>query len=119
MNRESLRLENYLKHILEAIDRIQKYCEDVSEINFVASEIKQDAVIRNFGIISEASKNVERIADPEFRSKHSDLPLAFASEIRNVLSHGNYKVDLGVVWKTIETDLPYFKIQIEKVLDDL
>lgn len=26
--------------------------------------------------------------------------------MRNVLAHGYYKVDLGVVWKTIERDLP-------------
>ena len=118
MNRRALRLEEYLKHILEAIDRIQKYCDDMSEINFFASEITQDAVIRNFEIIGEASKNIERVADQKFRSKHSDLPLAFAYDMRNVLTHGYYKVDLGVVWKTIEADLPYLKIQIEKALSD-
>ncbi len=118
MSRGSLRLEEYLKHILEAIERIQKYCNDMSEIGFLASEITQDAVIRNFEIIGEASKNIERVADPEFRSTNPDLPLAFAYDMRNVLAHGYYKVDLGVVWKTIEADLPYLKIQIEKALCD-
>ena len=51
MNRGALRLEEYLKHILEAIDRIQKYCDDMSESSFLASESTQDAVIRNFEII--------------------------------------------------------------------
>jgi uncharacterized protein with HEPN domain len=36
----------------------------------------------------------------------------------NLLIHGYYKVDLGVVWKTIEADLPHLKIQIEKALSD-
>jgi uncharacterized protein with HEPN domain len=119
MSRGSPRLGDYLEHILEAIDRIQRYCDDMSEISFLESEITQDAVIRNFEIIGEASKNIERVADPEFRSTHPDLPLAFAYDMRNVLAHGYYKVDLGVVWKTIETDLPSLKIQIEKALRDL
>ena len=118
MKRGSLRLEEYLKHILEAIDRIQTYCEDMSEVGFLSSQITQDAVIRNFEIIGEASRNVERAATSEFLAAHSDLPLAFAYDMRNVLTHGYYKVDLGVVWKTIERDLPNLKIQVENALSD-
>lgn len=33
-------------------------------------------------------------------------------DMRNILAHGYYKVDLGVVWKTIERDLPYLKEQV-------
>ena len=66
----------------------------------------QAAVIRNFEIIGEASKNVERVA-PEFVVAHPDLPLAFAYDMRNLLAHGYYRVDVAVVWKTIERDLPY------------
>jgi uncharacterized protein with HEPN domain len=32
--------------------------------------------------------------------------------MRNVLAHGYYKVDLVVVWKTIESDLPYLHEQV-------
>jgi uncharacterized protein with HEPN domain len=39
--------------------------------------------------------------------------------MRNVLAHGYYKVDLGVVWKTIEADLPNLRIQVEKALQAL
>ncbi len=118
MNRGPLRLEEYLKHILIAIDRIQKYCHDMSEVNFLSSQITQDAVIRNFEIIGEASKNIERVATSEFLAAHSDLPLAFAYDMRNVLTHGYCKVDLEVVWKTIESDLPNLKTQIEEALRD-
>ena len=119
MKRGPLRLEEYLKHILEAIDRIQTYCEDMSEVAFLASQITQDAVIRNFEIIGEASKNVERVATAEFLATHADLPLAYAYDMRKVLAHGYYKVDLGVVWKTIESGLPNLKIQVGKALIDL
>ena len=73
------------------------------------------------GLIGEASKNIERVA-PEFVDVHPELPLAFAYDMRNPLSHGFYKVDMTVVWKTIEKDLPYlqkqFTIAIHKQIKD-
>jgi uncharacterized protein with HEPN domain len=119
MNRGTLRLEEYLKHVLKAIDRIQTYCGDMSEVSFISSQITQDAVIRNFEIIGEASKNIERVATPEFLALNSDLPLSFAYDMRNLLAHGYYKVDLEVVWKTIEADLPNLKVLVEKAIEGL
>ncbi len=48
------------------------------------------------GIIGVASKNIERVA-PELVAAHPELPLAFAYDMRNLLSHGYYKVDVTVV----------------------
>lgn len=118
MSRDPLRLGDYLDHILEAIGRIQKYCEDVDEVSFLSNQLIQDAVVRNFEIIGEASKNVERVA-PEFVAAHPELPLSFAYDMRNVLAHGYYKVDSGVVWKTIERDLPYLQQQVTLAIKDL
>ena len=118
MIRDPLRLGDYLGHILEAISQIQSYCEDIDEVSFLTNRMIQDAVIRNFEIIGEASKNVERVA-PEFVAAHPDLPLAFAYDMRNLLAHGYYKVDVSVVWKTIERDLPYLQQQVTIALRNL
>ena len=75
-------------------------------------------MIRNFEIIGEASKNVERVA-PEFVAAHPELPLAFAYDMRNLLAHGYYKVDVAVVWKTIERDLPFLQQQVTMAIRNL
>lgn len=118
MSRDPLRLGDYLGHILDAIKQIQNYCEEIDEDSFSANRMIQDAVIRNFEIIGEASKNVERVA-PEFVAAHPELPLAFAYDMRNLLAHGYYKVDVNVVWKTIERDLPYLQEQVTQAMRDL
>ena len=118
MSRDPLRLADYLGHILESIAQIQNYCEDIDEVSFMSNRLIQDAVIRNFEIIGEASKNVERVA-PEFVAAHPELPLAFAYDMRNLLAHGYYKVDVNVVWKTIERDLPYLQKQVIQAVSDL
>lgn len=53
-------LNEYLAHILEAIERIENYVSDLNELTFLTNCLVQDAVIRNFEIIGEASNNIEK-----------------------------------------------------------
>lgn len=85
MTRDPQRLPDYLGHILEAIQRIERYVGSIGEADFLASEIVQDAVIRNLEVIGEASRNIER-AHPDFAATHPELPLTLASDMRNALS---------------------------------
>jgi uncharacterized protein with HEPN domain len=55
-----LRLPEYLGHIVEAIDRVRRYVEGMVEVEFLQDEKTQDAVIRNFEVIGEASNNIKK-----------------------------------------------------------
>lgn len=105
MSKDKLRLADYLAHILEAIDRIERYTEDVSEVGFMNDSLIQDAVIRNFEVIGEAARNIQ-VQYPKFVEAHPELPLFSAYEMRNAVAHGYFKVDYEVVWKTMQKDLP-------------
>jgi uncharacterized protein with HEPN domain len=112
------RLPDYLGHILEAIERIQRYVGGIDEKNFVNSQLVQDAVIRNLEVIGEASRNIER-SHPDFAATHPELPLSIAFDMCNTLSHGYFKIDLEIVWKTVQNDLPQLHSLVDKVLKDL
>lgn len=112
---EESRLLDYLEHILQAVERIQHYTEDLDDVTFLQEEMTQDAVIRNLEVIGEASRNIARHF-PEFAKTHPELPLASAYEMRNALAHGYFSVDLGIVWKTIENDLPKLSEQAQTLL---
>ena len=81
MTRDPQRLPDYLGHILQAIQRIERYVAGIDEVVFLASEIVQDAVIRNLEVIGEASRNIEG-ARPDFAAAHPELPLTLASDMR-------------------------------------
>lgn len=115
MSRDPLRLHDYLGHILQAIDRIQKYTVDLDESGFLHSEIAQDAVVRNFEIIGEASRNIERL-EPDFIMQHPELPLKFAYDMRNQLAHGYFQVDLAIVWRTAKRNIPTLGEQIRAIV---
>lgn len=104
MNR-ALRVPDYLGHILEAIERIEEYVSDMDEMDFLASKLVQDAVVRNIEIIGEASNNIQRVA-PAFAAQHDHIPWQVMYAMRNRVSHGYDKVDFEMVWKTIGNDLP-------------
>lgn len=118
MNRDQQRLADYLGHIREAIERIQRYVADIDEVAFLKNDMTQDAVIRNLEILGEASHNIESHY-PEFAAHHPELPLAFAYQMRNAVAHGYFKVDLEIVWKTISSDLPGLHEQVRGILEDL
>ncbi|HET7369241.1 MAG TPA: DUF86 domain-containing protein [Gammaproteobacteria bacterium] len=112
------RLADYLRHILQAIANIQRYTGDMDEAAFLDNRLVQDAVIRNFEIIGEASRNIER-RYPDFAAAHPEVPLAFAYEMRNALAHGYFSVDLEIVWKTVQFDLPGLADQVARLADSL
>lgn len=114
MSRDPQRLADYLAHILEAIERIENYVSDMDEVTFLDNKLVQDAVIRNFEIIGEASHNIEKHF-PDFVATHPELPFASAYQMRNAIAHGYFKVDFEIVWKTIHRELPGFYTLVRKV----
>jgi uncharacterized protein with HEPN domain len=118
MTRDQQRLVDYLQHICEAIDRIERYTQGMGEAAFLSNQLIQDAVVRNFEIIGEASNNIEK-HHPEFAASHPELPLAFAYQMRNAVSHGYFKVDFQIVWVTIQRDLPELQRKVQAALAGL
>ena len=102
---KALRVPDYLRHILQAIERIGRYTADLDEVGFLNSELVQDAVVRNIEIIGEASNNIQRVA-PAFAAQHDHIPWQVMYTMRNRVSHGYDQVDLEIVWKTVQRDLP-------------
>ena len=118
MKKDELRVPDYLGHILQAVERINTYTDNIDEVVFLQNEMVQDAVIRNIEIIGEAAHNIEK-HHPAFAGEHPDVPWEIIYLMRNRVSHGYFSVDLELVWKTIQRDIPELAIQIMKIKHDL
>jgi uncharacterized protein with HEPN domain len=104
-----------LIHIVEAIDRIHRYVEDLTEFGFLEDEKSQDAVVRNFEVLGEAARNIEK-HHAAFAQAHADVPWALMYTMRNRVAHGYFKVDYELVWKTIHADLPELRAQVAALI---
>ncbi len=105
----------YLKHILDAISDIEKFMHTVSEEGFFRNKEKQYAVLRALEIIGEATKNLSG----ELKAKSPEMDWKNIAGMRDKLIHTYFGVNLPLVWETIKKDLPLFRKQVQKILEDL
>lgn len=102
----------YLKHMLDAINRIEEYTGEVEYDEFMNTRLVQAGVIREIEIIGEASKKL----DPEFKEKYGGIPWKKIAGMRDKLIHDYFGVDLDAVWDTIERDIPRLKVGIIHII---
>lgn len=100
----------YLSHIMECIRRIELYIAPGWE-QFYKSTMMQDAIIRNFEIIGEATKKISK----EFRNAHPNIPWQEMAGFRDVLIHNYMGIDLEEVWRTATRDLPELKKSLSAI----
>jgi len=105
----------YLRHILDAIAKIEEYLTGIDRVAFEASTMTQDAVIRQLEIIGEATKRLSQ----GLRSANASVPWQDIGGMRDKLIHDYMGVDVETVWLTIREDLPSFKIQVQAILESL
>ena len=92
----------YLLDILIAARKALKFVEGIDQNQFEDNEIIQNAVMRPLEIIGEASAKISK----EFRKAHSEIPWREMVGLRNRLVHEYFRINFGVVWDTIQKDLP-------------
>jgi len=102
----------YLRDILDSIEKIESYVNNLDYEKFSENSIIIDAVVRNFEIIGEATKNLSK----EIKSSYPEIPWKEMAGMRNKVIHEYFGVNLKIIWKTIKERLPKLKIKIGEIL---
>lgn len=102
----------YLTHIQECIGKIKEYTKGLDEEGFLGNTLIQDAVIRNFEIIGEATKQL----NPDFRAKYPAIEWKKIAGMRDKLIHDYIGVDLWAVWGVVESIIPDLAQQIDEII---
>lgn len=95
-------LHLYLADILDSGSAIMEFVKGLSFEEFCNDRKTYSAVIREFEIIGEASGKIP----DELKIGYSDVEWQDIKDFRNLLIHEYFGVDLEIVWKIIQDDLP-------------
>ena len=105
----------YLDDIIESIEHIENYIEDMNLQGFSDDQRSQDAIIRRLGTIGEATTKLPI----EVRNKYPEIPWNEIVGMRNLIIHEYFAIKLERIWDTIIRDLPKLKKVAKKILEGL
>ncbi len=83
-----------------------------NEKKFDRDLMRQDAVVRQVGILGEASRQIST----GFKGQHPEIPWAEMIGMRNRIVHNYRDVDIATVWDTVRNDLPPLKLAVAKLV---
>ncbi len=101
-------------HIIQAIDKILNYTDDVNYEKFCNHEMMKDAVMRNFEIIGEAAYHISN----DTKKKYSEVEWKAIQAFRHILAHDYYEVNLERLWSIKEKYIEDLKVDMEKILKE-
>ncbi len=104
----------YLEDMELSMKRVQEYIQGLDFQHFKWDYKTVDAVIRNFEIIGEASKNLPR----QLKEKYSNIPWEEMYRLRNRISREYFGIDYEILWDIATKHLPQNQADILRVLEN-
>ena len=98
----SRKWQQRVKDIIVAITEIQQFTQDIRFEEFQSNQLLVKAVLHNFIIIGEFTRNISS----ELQILNSEIPWRLMGGMRNVVAHEYFQVDARRIWETSIDDLP-------------
>lgn len=102
-----------LKHVEDCIEKITFLVHSCKTAAVFKSRwMEQDAMIRNFEIIGEASIHIS----DEIKKNYPNIEWYKIRGMRNFMSHEYFGVRLETIWDTAVENIPILKLQITEII---
>ncbi len=103
-----------LRHILEAIDRIERYTAGRTIEQLATDRQCLDAVVWNLTVIGEA---VRHVPDSVF-AVFPDVPWSQMRGIRNRIVHEYDRLDTEIIWNVVHNELPPLVSTLRRIMSE-
>ena len=103
-----------VRDIINAINSIEQRTAKMTYEEFAANETVVKSVLYDFIVIGEASRNIPA----EIQSRYAQIPWRLSSDLRNIVAHEYFQVNLTLIWRTIQNNLSPLKLQLLDLLEN-
>ena len=102
---------DYINDILDSIDDLGNFIKGMTFEEFTIDKKTINAVIRSVEVIGEASKKIPKT----LRDKYPQVPWRKMAGMRDKLIHEYFGIDLEILWKVANEELPPIKPSIKEI----
>lgn len=106
---------DFLNDIVVAAERSAEFVAGIDFPTFSRDAKTAYAVVRALEIVGEAAKRIPQ----DVRDANPDVPWRAMAGLRDKLIHDYTSVNLEVVWRTIQVDVPPLIAKIRRLIDSL
>ncbi len=101
-----------LQHMLEAAQEAVGYARNRTRKDLETDRPLTHSLVRCIEIIGEAANKISS----EYREGHSEIQWDDMAGMRNRLIHAYFDINLNIVWKTVNEELPALIVELERLL---
>ncbi len=105
----------FVEDMIESMELIEEYIVNMEFEDFKKDRKTVDAVVRNLGIIGEASKYIpENVKD-----KYQGIDWKGVVGLRNRIAHEYFGISFSIVWIIVKQELSKLKEQVNFILKNI
>ncbi len=101
----------YIEDILNSLNAIEEFVSGLDFRAFLNDRKTSSATIRELEVIGEAVGKVS----VELKTEYPEINWRDMKDLRNLLIHEYFGIDLEIIWNIIANDIPTFKNNIIRV----
>ena len=101
-----------IHHMLDAAMEILEFSKGKNREDLDSDRKLNLSLVHLLEIIGEAAVGVTK----EFRDQYPEIPWKVIVGMRNRLIHGYFDIDLDIVWKTVNEEIPFLVEELEKII---
>ncbi|MBN2143816.1 MAG: DUF86 domain-containing protein [Candidatus Aureabacteria bacterium] len=103
----------FISDIVVSMNKIGDYTSGLTFESFKNNDMIIDAVVRNFQIIGEASKNLPE----DIKAKYPLIPWKKMISLRNYIAHEYFGIDISIIWNIVTKNIPETKPLVIALLE--
>lgn len=120
---DSVIARDILKKISIAVDMITERASAVKSPNELLCSaggmMRLDAICMNLIALGEAVKGLDKQTHGELLPQYPEMYWSGVMRMRDKIAHHYFEIDVDVVFRTIQEDIPQLKKVIDRMISDL